>query len=173
MPARVLCRACAARAVSCSYRTEDGTGIAGIDYEEATGTLEFADQEACKGFSASCWIGSYHALHADRSRDPHYHQASGSRLEFSQWSRAQPRCFFSNKSALSGRFDTNSVFRLYIEEACGSQLHAVFCLDSSYPYTRTELYKFCVGMNTKLISRTGGVGFAAHTDGGEDSHIIQ
>ena len=36
----------AARAVACSYRTEDGTAIAGIDYEEATGTLEFADQEA-------------------------------------------------------------------------------------------------------------------------------
>ena len=39
-------RSSLARAVSCSYRTEDGTGIAGIDYEEATGTLEFADQEA-------------------------------------------------------------------------------------------------------------------------------
>ena len=32
---------------------------------------------------------------------------------------------FLSKSALSGRFDTNSVFRLYIEEACGSQLHAI------------------------------------------------
>ena len=35
-----------ARLITCQYRTEDGTGISGIDYEEATGTLEFPDQEA-------------------------------------------------------------------------------------------------------------------------------
>jgi len=78
-------------AVSCSYRTEDGTGIAGIDYEEATGTLEFADQE------------TENEIHIT----------------------IKPR----------GRFDTTSIFRLYIEEA------------------------------------TGGVGFAAHTDGGEECCI--
>lgn len=35
-----------ARLVTCTYRTEDGTAISGIDYEEVSGTLEFPDQEA-------------------------------------------------------------------------------------------------------------------------------
>jgi len=78
-------------AISCAYRTEDGTGIAGIDYEEATGTLEFADQE------------------------------TEAKIELT----IKPR----------GRFDTTSIFRLYLEEV------------------------------------TGGAGFAAHTDGGEECCI--
>ncbi|CAK9001273.1 unnamed protein product [Durusdinium trenchii] len=76
----VLRQAGAKGLITCQYRTEDGTGISGIDYEEATGTLEFPDQET----------------------------------------EAEVKITIKPK----GRFDSTSIFRLYIEEPTGGATFA-------------------------------------------------
>ena len=76
----VLRQAGAKGLVTCTYRTEDGTAISGIDYEEASGTLEFPDEKT----EASVPI------------------------------TIKPK----------GRFDSTSIFRLYIEEPTGGATFA-------------------------------------------------